>query len=208
LVQALVQPADGQGRARLLRGGFVQAAELSYLVSPRPSQTAAAPSGVLEFEPYNADQESRLAALIGATYDGTLDCPLLNGLRSLPDVLAGYRTVGAYRPEDWQFVRRSGHDVGCLLLAEHPAADHTELIYMGLVPAARGCGLGREITLRALYLAARRGQSLVLAVDAANTPACALYAGAGLVEWDRRAVLLRAWNERGEEQPLTARQVT
>ena len=35
-----------------------------------------------------------------------------------------------------------GRDVGVLLLADHPRARHWELMYMGLVPEARGTGLG------------------------------------------------------------------
>ena len=33
------------------------------------------------------------------TYEGTLDCPVLNGLRDMSDVLAGYRSTGHYHPE-------------------------------------------------------------------------------------------------------------
>jgi ribosomal protein S18 acetylase RimI-like enzyme len=64
---------------------------------------------------------------------------------------------------------------------------------MGVVPEARGQGLGISIVRHAQYLARAAGRErLVLAVDAANEPAIAVYAAAGFVCWDRRSVFLRA----------------
>jgi ribosomal protein S18 acetylase RimI-like enzyme len=113
-------------------------------------------------------------------------------VRSVADVLAGYREQGVYRPEHWYLVAEEGYNLGVLLLAEHPSVGNWELVYMGVVPAARGRGLG-EIIARFAIEAARRGeaQRLVLAVDAANAPAMAMYRRAGFLEWDRRTVYAR-----------------
>ena len=79
-----------------------------------------------------------------------------------------------------------------MLLADHPKARHWELMYMGLVPEVRGRGWGRQITRYAQWLA--RGaaiERIVVAVDAANSPADAMYRSTGFEMWDRRTVYLR-----------------
>ena len=73
----------------------------------------------------------------------------------IDDVIAGYRATGVFRAENWLIVQHDGQDVGVLILADHPQARHWELVYMGLVPEARGCGWGREITQHAQTLAER-----------------------------------------------------
>ena len=73
-----------------------------------------------------------------------------------------------------------GVDVGCLLIADWPQNDQWELIYMGVVPEARGRGYGVAVVRQAQWLAGCAGrQRLVLAVDTANEPAMRVYAAAG-----------------------------
>jgi ribosomal protein S18 acetylase RimI-like enzyme len=111
--------------------------------------------------------------------------------------LAGYKAVGIYDASRWFLVIQSEgegnvRDVGCLLLTEHPAEKNWELIYFGVVPLARGARLGIEIVRHAQWLMRQsRAERLVLAVDAANSPAIAVYAAAGFEAWDRRSVFLR-----------------
>ncbi len=79
----------------------------------------------------------------------------------------------------------------CLLTAyrEPPV---WELIYQGIVPSARGRGLGTDVTRHAQWLAGQAGiQQLVLAVDAANEPALGVYAAAGFRAWESRWVFAR-----------------
>ena len=76
----------------------------------------------IQFEDYATTQRGRLIRLVERTYDGTLDCTALNGVRDLDDVVNGYQNTGTFRAENWQFVRRDGEDIGVLLLADHPQA--------------------------------------------------------------------------------------
>jgi RimJ/RimL family protein N-acetyltransferase len=83
-------------------------------------------------------------------------------------------------------------DVGCLILTDYPEQDTWELIYMGLLPAARRKGYGAAIACHAQWLAGRAGRlRLVTAADAANEPALKVYAAAGFQAWDRRSVFIR-----------------
>lgn len=197
LAQALLPPESRREARSFAAAGFTHAADLEYQVAVERVFPRELPAGELEFEAYAAANHARLAAVVEETYRDTLDCPALNGLRNIEDVLAGYRASGAFDPARWLLVRRDGQDIGCLLLSEHldaarPGDSQWELVYMGLAPAARGRGLGTQIARHAQWLARRAGQRrLVLAVDAANAPALRSYAAAGFIPLVRRAVYLK-----------------
>ncbi len=192
MIQALL-PTDAGSDADLLRqGGFRHFSDLLYLACLDNEFPSAAPSSGLEFHPIEGDRDMRFAALVEATYEATLDCPAVNGLRSIEDVLLGYRATGIYDPHGWLFVRRRGENIGCLIVADYPQFETRELIYMGLLPAARRQGHGLSIVRHASWQAATaRRQRLVLAVDAANEPAIRMYAAAGFKAWDRKSVFMR-----------------
>ena len=46
-----------------------------------------------------------------------------------------------------------GEEIGCLILTDYPEHSTWELIYLGVVPAARGQGWGLEIVRHARWLA-------------------------------------------------------
>lgn len=190
MMQVLVQDDSSPLATMLKSTGFSRLTELQYLtweaVATAPEQT------MLEFEPYRESQCSRLAALVEQTYEATHDCPALGGRRPLDEVLEGYRASGTHRPENWFFVRNQSRDEGVLLLTEHEAANHWELLYMGLVPAARGRQWGRAVVRHAQSLAYASGaERIVLAVDAENIPAIKMYNDTGFMTWDRRTVYVR-----------------
>jgi RimJ/RimL family protein N-acetyltransferase len=199
-LQSLLE-TDADAEAKWLgHCGFRHCTDLLYLVSPRTAGPDAQPSNLLRFEACRdlPDRMARLAAIVQQTYEKTQDCPFVHGLRSIDDVLAGYKAVGKYDGSLWFLVVGTGpgecqRDVGCLLLTEYPAEKNRELIYFGVVPAARGAGLGLEIVRHAQWLTRHStAERLVLAVDAANSPAIAVYAAAGFEAWDRRSVFLRS----------------
>ncbi|HEX4145973.1 MAG TPA: GNAT family N-acetyltransferase [Pirellulales bacterium] len=192
LAQALLTTDCGDDFERLGRQRFEHVADLLYMVALASEFPDSPPAGDLEFEPYQESQQQRLALLVERTYEGTRDCPRMNGLRETTSVLAGYRAAGRFDPGRWFFLRHDGRDVGCLLLTEHPEHRQWELVYIGLVPEARGRSWGLEAVRRAQALAAEaHATCLLLAVDAANEPAVAMYAAAGFAAWDRRSVLVR-----------------
>jgi ribosomal protein S18 acetylase RimI-like enzyme len=202
LAQLVVSKCDGYAASLHERAGFPKFAELRYWYADLSHLRKASMSsrdvalsgrmGDLEFLPHAGDELQRLGALLEQTYIGTLDCPRLDGVRPMSDVLEGYRAQGRYSPADWYFVQQGGADIGAVILAEHAGFGNWELVYMGVTPPARGRGRGEQIVRYALATAARRGaERLVLAVDAANAPALNIYRRAGFVEWDRRIVYAR-----------------
>ncbi len=194
MAQTLLTSPDDPSATDLKIAGFSYLADLIYMVCGEERLAATALPDELEFEPYRETQHARLAQLVLATYVETQDCPELNGVRQIEDVLAGYRATGCFQPELWAFARHQGQDVGCVLLADHPQAEQVELVYMGLLPEARGQGFGRQIAqysqAKAYGLGRRR---LILAVDGRNEPALRAYQAGGFLPWDRRSVFLRIY---------------
>lgn len=192
VVLETVSRADGE---LLEAAGFRYLAELRYLVCLEIEFPKLRPQGPLEFVPFPPEQPSRLARLVEATYQETLDCPGLDDVRNVEDVLHGYRASGVFDPRHWLLVRHAGEDVGVLLLTDYPEQGNLELVYMGLVPSARGHAWGKHILQYAQWLAHEAGlPRLVAAVDAANRPAIAMYAACGFQTWDRRQVYLRVFS--------------
>jgi mycothiol synthase len=176
--------------------GFERAATLCYLATESAGVPDEQSTG-MSFVPFDDSQTDRLAAIIEQTYEGTLDCPQLNGVRTTQEVLAGYRATGRFSPARWLIVRQGDRDIGCLLLTDHPDATSPELsswelVYMGLIPAARGHGWGLSMARHGIRLAAAAGRSTIaLAVDEANSPALATYARAGFCHLGQKAVFLK-----------------
>jgi ribosomal protein S18 acetylase RimI-like enzyme len=196
--QAMLPIADQSDRATLRAGGFEHVADLLYLVCLAGEFPSHPPQGPLDFEQYRAANHRRLMRIVEATYHETLDCPQLNGVRNIDDVLAGYRATGVFDASRWLIVRRQTQDVGCLLLTDHPHQENWELVYMGVAAPHRGSGWGMHIVRYAQWRAQQAGRPrLVLAVDAANEPAVAIYAIAGFQAWDRRSVYLKVFRRAG-----------
>jgi mycothiol synthase len=192
LAQALLETDQGPQSDLLRACGFPHVSNLLYLVSVDGAFPTSRPNDGLEFALDRADQPQRMARLVERTYQGSLDCPALDGVRQIADVLEGYRASGVFDPTRWIITRHRAEDIGCLLLTDHPRDHQWELVYMGVVPEARGHGWGVAMARYAQWLAREAGcKRLVLAVDAANWPAIATYAAAGFVAWDHRSVYLR-----------------
>ncbi len=190
LAQAVVPDRMHTDAKRLARVAYTHAADLLYLASVLGQVRD--PPADLEFEPYQEEERSRLSALVERTYIDTLDVPALDAVRDIEDVLDGYQQSGEFSPERWFFIRSKGQDVGCVLLNDHPHQQQWELVYMGIVPEARGNGWGSQATRFAQRLATDAGrQRLILAVDAANDPAISAYTRAGFFELLRRSVFLK-----------------
>ena len=190
LAQALLENRSGEKAETLERAGYQHAGDLLYMVADASDFPTTAPELPFVLEP--AEAGPRLERLLAATYQGSLDCPLVDGLRETADILAGYREVGRFSPELWLIATQNGMDVGCLLLADHPESSQYEIVYMGIAPPARGRGYGLHLARHAQWLAHQVGrQQLVLAVDASNKPAISGYSAANFRAFDQRSAFVK-----------------
>lgn len=192
-IQAIVDSASDDVANMLLPAGFRHLAILKHLwlqLADRPSvgQLHTAPDVLLV--PAHQFARKRMEQLLAHTFDGTLDCPALNGLRNPASILDSFldgRNLRSHLP--WWIVQANDEEVGCLLLSHH-SHGVCELAYMGLLPAARNRGIGAVLLHRACEKAVGLGSSiLVAAVDCENWPAVRLYDQAGFHEHRR----LQAW---------------
>ena len=195
MAQALVDPGDGSEERLFIAGGFQKLAELDYLERPVPRFGSIAPppfpDGV-SIAPWDPNDRPMLIGLLERTYEHTLDCPGLAGLRRTEDILAGHLASGTPIPEWWHILRIDDRPEGALLFNRGADAQNLELVYLGLTPAARGKGLGRTLLTQGLSLLdGDAARTIVLAVDRANHPATGLYRRAGFRFSVRRNALVR-----------------
>lgn len=201
LAQAFVTPAELPLTEPLLACGFEHVTSLLYMSHDlslgtddlvQLAQTVPhAPFPRLVIETYQEANRILFHETLLRTYDGTLDCPELNGRRSLEEILEGHRHQGKWRPDLWWLALAGDRPVGVVLLTELFGGEGWDLSYLGVVPEARGQGVGRALTARVLREAHRAHvPQLILAVDTRNRPACQLYAKMGFCEEETREILL------------------
>lgn len=195
LSQVLLEPGDALIRSAFIQAGFREIAELAYLNRPRPGPEF---DGEVEWgqgvvvRRWRLGDDEVVAQTLERTYEGTLDCPDLCGMRDPMDVVASHRATGVFDPNLWWLIEADGRCEGVMLFNPCPAQSMVELVYLGLSPALRGRGLARRLMRFALSkLADRNEREVSCAVDLRNTPAMRLYASLGFKETSRRRALVR-----------------
>ena len=146
----------------------------------------------MEIENYSARTHQLFQQTIARSYEQSLDCPGLSGMRKMEDVMAGHKGTGEFDPSLWFLLMENYEPLGVLLLGPAVHADALELVYLGLTPAARGRGLGDLLMNLALLSVVRQNRAeLTLAVDSRNVPAMRLYFRHGLRRIGSRTALVR-----------------
>ena len=175
--QALVEPGVSTKSHMLRQLGFWRLAELNYLERDPGYPWVDPPAGEgLTWITYAEGTHAEFSATIEASYEQSGDCPKLNGLRPIEDVVASHRATGEFDPRLWQLARVAGRNAACLLLSRLTHGPMIELVYMGVAPAFRRRGLGSIVLRRALDLCRRAGaRKLTLVVDSSNESASRLY---------------------------------
>ncbi len=194
LVQVLLDPHQSVEERAVLAAGFSPLAQLIYMERAAAGAALAAPwpPGLTAVR-WSESARPLFARAILGSYEGTLDCPGLLGLRTIEDILAGHIATGRFTPELWTVLLHGQDAVGVTLLNAVPQRSAMELVYLGLTPAWRGKGLGRSMVTNALASTRARGVgTLLLAVDEANTPAIRLYRESGFVSTSRKSALILA----------------
>lgn len=193
LAQVLLEPGCRTVEALHAQAGFQRLATLIYMQRnlPRIVPMPHLPDG-FTLHHYSPQAHSRFAHAIQQSYQGSLDCPGLNGQRDIEDIIAGHKAAGEFDPQHWFLLCERDAERGVLLLSRIHGQNAMELIYLGLVPAARGRGLGELLMRLALHSVSSAGcDHLLLAVDVGNAPAVRLYERHGFRRLYVRDVLLR-----------------
>ncbi len=194
LAQALIDSEGSRHASQdLERGGLPHVTDLLYmtrsLLEPLPLGPGSYPPR-WTWRAFGTETKVEFAEVLQQTYSGSLDMPELEGVRGLEDILASHQAGGRFDPNCWHLGRLANDPAAAavLLLAPGIEPNAWEVSYLGLTPAARGRGLGREALAHALELTRPHAQRLELAVDIRNRPAEQLYRRAGFRPFDRRGV--------------------
>ena len=197
IAQAILALDDAGSRKTLEAASFLCAGTLAYMRRPPtpvadiPSPESGWPEGIT-VERVNPIDDSDLALALERSYEQTLDCPELCGLRATRDVISSHRATGIWEPELWWLVRDHGEPAGAALLSPCPSQQHSELVYMGLAPGVRGRGVASRLLRLGLGETLRRyTYPVTCAVDERNIPAQKLYERSGFSIFERRIAYVR-----------------
>ncbi len=127
----------------------------------------------------------RLERLIAAINRDSLDCPELDALRSVQDVLAAHRGASAGGRARWWRYEEDGNDVGIVLATTAEDADAWEILFFGVTPEHRGRGLGRQLLMHQEDVAALESPAIRAGVDARNQFAIKTYNLCGFLKTER-----------------------
>jgi mycothiol synthase len=191
LVQGMLDPGDRVNAPVARDVGLHVLAELVYMERDLAASPPAVQDG-LTWRCYGEYDDEQLMRVIAATYEGSLDCPELCGVRTMEEVIAAHKASGVFRPESWWIAQREGEAVGCILVNDVAVGAKADVVYVGVAPAWRGRGYARAMIEHASAATAERGlHTLVLAADAQNAPAMRIYRAAGFNEIARRTAYVR-----------------
>jgi ribosomal protein S18 acetylase RimI-like enzyme len=198
LAQMLLDPADDVTIMTYKRCGFRHMAELYYLNrTVRRAQPPPPLPANFQTHHYSAQMHGAFAKAILASYEKSLDCPPLNGLRGVEDIITGHKAAGEFDPEDWFVVTLRNEPVAVLLLSRTISVDGMELVYLGVAPGVRGHGLGEHLMrLAESRVSQRKLTRLTLAVDSLNEPALKLYYRHGMQRVTSKIALMRELRDR------------
>lgn len=202
LAQALLEPQE-QGLATAFKfGGFKQIALLEYMERSTPVCNSIDAGSwpmnvnVTTFDPSDVEARQRLEDLLLHTAQDTLDCPALCGLRTGADILSGHMHSGIFQPKWWTILREGERELGVALFNGSTGTSSIELVYLGIIPEARGRGFGRGLLQAGLCrVAGAREKRIVLAVDQANEPAISIYKTWGFRTTTSRYAFIRSLPE-------------
>lgn len=128
-----------------------------------------------------------------ASYESTLDCPELCGLRETRDILASHKSTGQHDPNLWWIIYYNNQPLGCAFFSPCAEQRTCELVYLGLGPPLRGKGLARMLLGHGIAETNRINSvwSMSCAVDERNAPALKLYESMHFRAFARRRALVR-----------------
>jgi ribosomal protein S18 acetylase RimI-like enzyme len=193
IAQVLLDPLDTATIAVYGQHQFQRMAELLYLQrSIRKTPMPAPLPGDFKLVPYSQETHAGFGTAILASYEKSLDCPALNGMRGIEDIIIGHKSAGKFDPNDWFLLLHAGQPVAVLLLAVTHQGDGMELVYLGLSPSVRGYGLGNYLMQVAeARVSGKKLDKLSLAVDAINQPALKLYYRHGMKQVTTKVAMMR-----------------
>ena len=189
----VLRPPGHASAGFLNEAGFAKTTELISFVASPPFAGGRFDEGV----PFSDADAEAWGATLAATYEGSLDCPEANGVRTGAEAVESHRAAAGGDTGLWRRFLIDGRPAGLLLANAEPAFGSTEIAYLGVVPGCRGRGLGRRMLKGLLGRLPPSAASVFVTCDARNTPAVRLYESLGFAAEARQELWLRFGVESG-----------
>lgn len=196
IAQCLLFSDEATAADALHRNGFWRLTSVKHLRAPckktedREQRTENSGEKAVTFKTFAECDSGAFQHVLTQSFEGTLDCPELNELRTADETSAGYRAC-APDLSRWWLIREGEQPAGVLILADSALPDVWDLAYVGVLPQVRGRGIGQAAIEFALAHAAEAGKEGVsLMVDERNRPALKLYDRSGFQQMATRDVYL------------------
>lgn len=203
IAQTLLCESKTNDADLLAKCGFPELTQLRFLTRVSNEEIPASPAGTWQFETWTQQNDEQFARAIERTYEGTQDCPELNGSRTGEQALTSHTLSGSFDPKLWRVYSQDGEDVGIALLSPHSDSTQDssegssdqrvwEIVYLGVAASHRNRGLAKRMLADMLQLAHDGGaDEVMLGVDIRNEPAIRLYEQFGFRSFDNRKVHAR-----------------
>lgn len=203
IAQTLLCDSKTNDADLLAECGFAELTQLRFLTRVSIEEIPATPAGNWRSETWTQQKDEQFARAIEKTYEGTQDCPELNGHRTGEQALTSHTLSGNFDPDLWRVYSQDGEDVGIALLSPHSDSTDVskagnsdqrvwEIVYLGVAALHRGRGLAKRMLVDMLLLARDGGaEEVMLGVDIRNDPAIRLYEQFGFRSFDQRKVHAR-----------------
>src|SRR5262249_19553918 len=105
LAQTLLSPQEHSLAAPLERNGFIHVTDLCYMRCSAGGRISACEAGkYLRYQSYSNCSEQLFQEILLQSYEDSLDCPELTGLRTPAEIVAGHKVQGAHDPNRWWLV--------------------------------------------------------------------------------------------------------
>ena len=191
VIQAILSPAELSRADSLLSNHFQHVTQLLYLRHDLVNIPGSPDNPELAFQSYSPANDQAFRDTLSQTHEQTLDCPELNGVRSIDEIIEGHKAQGDFDPHRWWLIHANGKAAGIMMLTRVSETTSWDISYLGVIPSARGVGIGRVAVARAIQEAQLFGaDQLTVAVDVRNTPARQLYQRLGFEPAATREVFL------------------
>ncbi len=188
LLQLLLETDDIVSQEICLRSGFRQLTELLYLyrLMDNPIPRTSLIKGV-SWQGYDQQHHELFKHVVSQTYVDSLDCPELEGLRTMDETIEAHMSAGEFDPSLWKILLLNDEPAGVMLLSALSDKITIELTYMGLLPQVHGQGLGKYLLKSVLAeVLKHKKTNITLAVDSRNHIAVQLYRKYGFKDLFRR----------------------
>ena len=194
LIQSLLDPSQVLEAKSLKAGGFAEMATLVYLqqeLNGSMGEVVLDPS--IELVAWSPERRSLFEQVILESYEETMDCPGMLGLRHIDDIIASHMASGRFVPELWFVAKIDDQPAAVMLLNLVPQRQAFELVYLGVGLPWRRRGISKKLLSYGMGLCGRYDvSSMILAVDDSNTPAKHLYQEMGFVSHGRKLAMIFA----------------